>query len=692
MWKTLSMKLIKLEINNFRQFYGKQIIDFASESNKGVTLIHGENNGGKTALLNALRWCLYEETTDNLQDSKHLLNKHALSQGINTFSVYIQLVHENRLLEIRRTKSRSKSDSNLQIFEIKEGCYSQQQEKNPNTLINTLLPKEMSQYFFYQGEGTGTLNSQNDFSHIKSAISKVLGLTVSEKTLTHLNGIKITYQKELRQFDTNNEIEHNLSNKELLEANLIKNQVEFEQKKALLEVAEKEYESQITNLARFDKTSIDEKLQIRKHQEQILSDLERQLIRLLADKSKSILNWINNSYSKKLGETELSKIDIAELNNSSRYTVDKQLIKAIRANQECICGAAIKHNSSAAEIIAQLEKSAVDPELKRRWQRAEELHTNLACFSSPKQAMANLLSQIDDCQDRISELKKSINELSHTIVESDIDDIKIIENKRESAKRECNQLRDQIPKLEVKIRQATVDIKDIDSKVMRLSSTQPRADKFRSLIIATDKIIELFNKSISSSKEGVDLILLKKMQEFFGRVAFNGYTVKKDSSSGSGSFTWTIVDKEGKRVAAGNGYQAMLSISFIVALIQFSKGRENSKQHLLTPGTIAPFIADSILAFIGPDNGRELVRYIADSVEQSIFMFSQAQWTEKHTDIGIRDKIGKEYNLVQHTVLTEKEFKGQYPTKLIVQGKEHDVVRFGSEFDKVTIEEVLTNG
>jgi DNA sulfur modification protein DndD len=227
---------------------------------------------------------------------------------------------------------------------------------------------------------------------------------------------------------------------------------------------------------------------------------------------------------------------------------------------------------------------------------------------------------------------------------------------------------------------------------MRLSSTQPRADKFRSLIIATDKIIELFNKSISSSKEGVDLILLKKMQEFFGRVAFNGYTVKKDSSSGSGSFTWTIVDKEGKRVAAGNGYQAMLSISFIVALIQFSKGRENSKQHLLTPGTIAPFIADSILAFIGPDNGRELVRYIADSVEQSIFMFSQAQWTEKHTDIGIRDKIGKEYNLVQHTVLTEKEFKGQYPTKLIVQGKEHDVVRFGSEFDKVTIEEVLTNG
>ena len=139
-------------------------------------------------------------------------------------------------------------------------------------------------------------------------------------------------------------------------------------------------------------------------------------------------------------------------------------------------------------------------------------------------------------------------------------------------------------------------------------------------------------------------------------------------------------------------YQAMLAISFIIALIQFSKDRAKAKQHLLTPGAVAPFIADSILAFIGPDNGKELVRFISESVEQSIFMFSQAQWTETHTDKGFRDKIGKEYNLIQHTVLAEDEFKGSYPTKLIVKGKEFDVVRFGSEFDKVTIEEVVLNG
>lgn len=685
------MKLIRLEVNNFRQFYGKQVIEFSVASGKGVTLIHAENNGGKTALLNALRWCLYEETTDNLQDSQNLLNKHALEQGNNTFSVNVQLVHDNRLLEVRRTRSRSSSTSKLQLFEIVEGCYAERSEKYPNTLINTFLPKEMSQYFFYQGEGTGTLNSQHDFSHIKAAISKVLGLTIAEKTSTHLYRIKNEYQKELKQYDTDNEITTLLSNKEVLEAGLLRDSATLDKKKVALEKAEKEYEEQISQLVRFDKTAIDGKLKLRSQKENLLAGLKRERIRLLTEKSKSIPEWISNTYGRKLGGIDLSKINIEELNNSLRYTVDKQLIKEILSSQRCICGSAVTDNSKAAQLIAELEKSAVDTDLKFRWERALELHSKLSSCSSPQQMMANILSQIDDCGDSIIDLESSIEELSHTIVESDIDDIKTIEDKKNAAKGRCDQLRRDIPNLELNVFKAEKDLKDIDDRVLRLSSTQPKAEKIRNLIEATDKILYVYDEAIRSSKDGVGLILLKKMQVLFSRIAFNGYTVKKNAGPSNDSFTWAIVDKEGERVAAGNGFQAMLAISFIVALIHFSKERTNNKQYLLTPGTVAPFFADSILAFIGPDNGRELIRYIADSVEQSIFMFSQAQWTESHTDKGMRDKIGKEYNLVQHTVLTEDEFKGQYPTRLTVQGRKYDVVRFGSEFDKVTIEDISLN-
>ncbi|WP_275162743.1 hypothetical protein, partial [Citrobacter portucalensis] len=389
---------------------------------------------------------------------------------------------------------------------------------------------------------------------------------------------------------------------------------------------------------------------------------------------------------------DVSAINTEELNKSLRYTVDRQLLREIVHNNECICGTHIEKDSSAARLLEELGKHAVDPDLKHRWVRATKLQQRLSSQQLPKASMEKLLADIDDYEVGMQELEHSIKELSFTIVESDIDDIKIIERAKDLAKSQCDQLKGQIPQLEQNIRKKDIDINEIDRRVSSLSLTQPKAQKVRNLILATDKIIELYEEAMNSSQNGVEQLLLKKMQSLFSQVAFNGYTVQKDTNGKSGSFTWAIVDNKGKRAAAGNGYQAMLAISFIVALIEFSKVRAYNKQHLLTPGTIAPFIADSILAFIGPDNGRELVRYIAEKVEQSIFLFSQAQWTETHTDKGIRHKIGKEYNLVQHTVLTKEEFKGQYPTQLTVNGVNYEVVRFGSDFDKVTIEEIPTHG
>lgn len=682
------MKLIKLEISNFRQFYGKQSIEFAVDPTCGVTLIHGENNGGKTALLNALRWCLYEETTENLLDPENLLNKHAAAEGTNTFTVSVQLEHENRLLEVKRVQTKKSSSSVLHVYEIEDGCYAERAEDNPNTLINTFLPKEMSQYFFYQGEGTGTLNSQNDFSHIKDAIEKVLGLTVAKTTLRHLSTVKTNYQKDLKQYDTNNQIETLLSNKDNLVSGLDRDKALLEKKQNELESAEKEYEALVGELHRFDKTAIEDKLKLRQQKSDLLTGYERDYKRLLSDKITKSPGWALSTYSQRLSSVDLTSINTEELNKSLRYTVDKQLLREIMDNNECICGSHVESGSVAEKLLEELGKHAVDPELKRRWRLAVKLQENLSNPLLPKTAMEQLLADIDDREDGIQELERNIKDLSHTIVESDIDDIKVIEKSKDSAKSKRDLLSREVPRLIDQIRKKQIDIKDIDGRIDSLSLDQPKAQKVRGLILATDEIIELYEDAISSSQQGVDQILLNKMQSLFRQVSFNGYTIKKDTSVKGGSFTWVIVDREDKRVAAGNGYQAMLSISFIVALIEFSKDRANNKQHLLTPGTIAPFIADSILAFIGPDNGRELVRYIAEKVEQSIFMFSQAQWTESHTDKGIRHKIGKEYNLVQHTVLTKEEFKGQYPTHLTVKGKDYDVVRFGSDFDKVTIEEI----
>ena len=60
-----------MEIEGWRQFHGSVRIDFIS-GDKPLTVVHGENSGGKTSLLNALYWCITGETTPRLDRTKNL--------------------------------------------------------------------------------------------------------------------------------------------------------------------------------------------------------------------------------------------------------------------------------------------------------------------------------------------------------------------------------------------------------------------------------------------------------------------------------------------------------------------------------------------------------------------------------------------------------------------------------------------
>src|SRR5699024_8239879 len=102
------MKLLSMKMENFRQYYGEQTIDFAAGDNN-ITIIFGENGKGKTGIFRALMFVLYNAThieQDNRTEKIHLVNMKLLDEkkgAICKASVTIQFEHKEGRYEITRS-------------------------------------------------------------------------------------------------------------------------------------------------------------------------------------------------------------------------------------------------------------------------------------------------------------------------------------------------------------------------------------------------------------------------------------------------------------------------------------------------------------------------------------------------------------------------------------------------------------
>jgi len=67
------VNILSLELENYRQYKGKQKIEFSSDSSKNFTIFVGANGAGKTNLLNAVTWCLYDREEHLAQTPREMM-------------------------------------------------------------------------------------------------------------------------------------------------------------------------------------------------------------------------------------------------------------------------------------------------------------------------------------------------------------------------------------------------------------------------------------------------------------------------------------------------------------------------------------------------------------------------------------------------------------------------------------------
>ena len=154
--------LSKIILNNFRPYRGRKTIEFSTDKDRRITIILGKNGTGKTTLLNAITWCLYGEEY-HLQAQEQILPilNTEIKDDLAEVSVELHFKHAEHgsIFKIERKQKFERTDNGMEkisndelgILYKKPSSYDWKREGNPNYFIQTLLPKELHDFYFFDG-------------------------------------------------------------------------------------------------------------------------------------------------------------------------------------------------------------------------------------------------------------------------------------------------------------------------------------------------------------------------------------------------------------------------------------------------------------------------------------------------------------------------------------------------------------
>ncbi len=167
------MFLKKITLTNFRQFYGEQSILIAGSPERNVTLIHAENGVGKTTILNAILWCFYRDTTAKFEQPDKIANNQAISEGNYDVKVEVAFEKDGKDFVACRTINERSGEEKFEAFAINNGNYMKLDA--PSAFVDSVVPREMARYFFFDGEFAETFSSQNNRAKVRDALEDMLG-------------------------------------------------------------------------------------------------------------------------------------------------------------------------------------------------------------------------------------------------------------------------------------------------------------------------------------------------------------------------------------------------------------------------------------------------------------------------------------------------------------------------------------
>lgn len=659
------MTIHKLTLVNFRQFIGEQTVYFSTDKERNVTVFVGDNTSGKTTFINAFQWILYDNTafTDKILLNKNVANGMSVGERQSVCGTLV-IEHDGMTYEISRKTdyvcssakytdaSGQEQDAVVKFDKSGKTISYLQSDGQTKTKIESqfeenierILPKDLSEYFFFGGEKIGAIASKTS---IKKSVTGLMGLNVLDNAMKHLKLVrkafdsKLDYSGDSKALDyqsriTGAEAEIKACEERIKEIN---DQVSF---------YTTERDKYTAQLKAYEETA-----KLQKERETLIKIIEGLKSELAQSKAKVVKTFSNGGFA--FFSRSLLNEALTVLQNTSDDTecvlgMEGDAIDYLLKRGKCICGTAISPGSLAEQLLKQ-EKKKLPPEsigtvVKRYKDDAREfLNTSEQYWQQVDDAFIAYRKVRRELEFREEELNKISKQLMGA------KDSSAIERKRADAVRKIRELELDRDKQNNAIGAAKQTIKNSEASMSRHLAQNANNAKYQELLKYTDSIYTWIEETYKKREVIVKTQLEDKVNENFSRMYHGTRNIMIDDSYRVKYYDVTTEESE--------GLKAVKSFAFVCGLVDLAKqvissgDSDDDEADKEFKPMYFPLVMDAPFSNMDTSHIRNVSDILPQSANQVIIAVMKKDW-EPAADI-MSKYVGMSYSIQKNRDTNGKE-------------------------------------
>lgn len=647
------MIINKLEMFNFRQYIGLQSVEFSTDKDKNVTVLIGVNTSGKTTIVRAFEWCLYGK--NGFEDAV-LLNSEVRANmkesDVQETWVSVTFTHDDIVYTIKRSHKYvcverytdnnrlivnlgKKPDEDVKLeYLMKDGQTKIPIDKsNIDESMNRILPKDLSDYFFFGGERIFGIANRTDLS---KAVRGLMRLDVLENAYTHLKTVVKGFEDEI---DTSGDDNAQKAKNSLATYTSRKKALEEELQNYAQQVSywldkEKEYDAKLA------KSNIDQVKELAEKRRNAQSALEGEVKKLERVKGEMVRSFNNRTFAYFGLPSIKETLEFLEKQNQkaggvreSIPAMEQDAIDFLVKRRTCICGTRLDPGTIAYEKVME-ERRVLPPEhvgdAVRQYKDKSEGY--LAGTEDFKDNIESKFIEYRGTKRQITKLQNELESLAREVI--DDTEARKIENSRKTAHTKYLEAKDDYDSCNRKLGECNSNIDNCQKAIEKFAKSSTKNQRTARLIAYAQHVYGWLLETYKGKEDVVRVELQKRVNDNFSKMYHGERAIEIDEKY--------RVKYSDIKTEESDGLKAVKSFAFIASLVSMAKDKilDDGDMKL---GQVYPLVMDAPFSNVDEIHIDNICKILPNTANQVIIAVMQKDW--EYASGNLESYVGKSYKI-----------------------------------------------